>query len=76
MKKNRRGPAVSRTRLLDILTDLVAALESGIIYDDNGAWCIGMHGDTDVTNIVGKPIADAKAVLDMDLKECIREAIN
>jgi len=63
MKKNRRGPAVSRTRLLDILTDLVAALESGIIYDDNGAWCIGMHGGTDVTNIVGKPIADAKAVL-------------
>ena len=72
MTTNASGPAVSSTRLLDVLTDLVAALESGVLYEMDGAWFIGMHGDSDVTDIMGEPLSIAKNVLS-NTALCVKE---
>ena len=46
----------------NILADLVAALEN-ICTEEDGKWLVGMNGDSDVTDIVAKPITEAKAFL-------------
>ena len=47
----------------NILADLVAALENICTEEEDGKWLVGMNGDSDVTDIVAKPITEAKAFL-------------
>jgi len=47
----------------NILADLVAALENICTEEEDGKWLVGKNGDSDVTDIVAKPITEAKAFL-------------
>ena len=49
--------------LFDALDTLVKVVADGVLYEDGGRWYIGIHGDEDVTDLVGDAIRDAKTAL-------------
>jgi hypothetical protein len=58
-----RPSEVRSDALFDAAVDVLAAIEGGILYEDGGAWFIGMHGDADVTDLIGKELAKLREVL-------------
>ncbi len=62
-KLETRPSEVRSDALFDAAVGVMAAIEGGILYEDEGAWFIGMHGDTDVTDLIGEEIAKLREVL-------------